>query len=80
MGVLHDDIEKVLYSQDAIAEAVSQLGEYVQQLTVNKTTKWRYDKQVELQATRVRLCGYETSCLRGKRLTALPAQWPRRVA
>lgn len=30
MGVLHSDIDKVLYSQDAIAEAVSQLGEYVQ--------------------------------------------------
>lgn len=37
MGFLHGDIEKILYSQDAIAEAVSQLGEYVQQLTVNRT-------------------------------------------
>lgn len=35
MGVLHGDIEKVLYSQDTIAEAVSELGKYVQKLAVN---------------------------------------------
>ena len=28
MGVLHCDVEKVLYNEDVIAEAVAQLGKY----------------------------------------------------
>ncbi|KAL3150860.1 hypothetical protein ABBQ32_000613 [Trebouxia sp. C0010 RCD-2024] len=37
MGVLHGDIEKVLYNQDVIAEAVSQLGKQLAQDYAEKT-------------------------------------------
>ncbi|KAL3137575.1 hypothetical protein ABBQ38_004858 [Trebouxia sp. C0009 RCD-2024] len=37
MGVLHGDIEKVLYNQDVIAEAVSQLGRQLAQDYAEKT-------------------------------------------